>query len=419
MTDVDAAVAELDERHARQNPETAFTSDGDGRYRLAAPGIATFEADFLRRESRQLKAEVIVRCDLRGARTFDGVLAASDLNLSSTRTRSMHAKYLAERAQTEDVDWTGLLEEFAQRILAAERDGQPAQMLHEIPKPPPQASFTVDGLPLLARHPLVAFGDGGTAKSYLALYIAGTLAEEGHHVGYFDWELDGGDHRVRLERLFGANMPPIHYARCTRPLVYESDRLRRIIREEGLTYCVFDSVAFACDGPPESAEVAQRYFQALRQLGEIGSLHVAHITKQSDFADFKPFGSVFWNNGARATWNVKLADAIPGDGSIQIALHNRKANLGAKHPSIGFEITFGDGETTVRRVDVADVPDLAAGLTVRERMAHVLSRGPMPQANLAEEIDSTLETVSRTARRYKQQFVLLEGGKLALLEARR
>ena len=71
--------------------------------------------------------------------------------------------------------------------------------------------------------------------------------------GYADWEFSGEDHRDRLERLFGTDMPAIWYARCDRALVYEADRLRRIVAENDISYVIYDSVAFACDGPPESA----------------------------------------------------------------------------------------------------------------------------------------------------------------------
>ena len=60
------------------------------------------------------------------------------------------------------------------------------------------------------------------------------------------------------------------YACCERPLVYEVDRLQRICRDERIEFCIFDSVAFACDGPPEAAEIAARYFRAVRGTG--GSL---------------------------------------------------------------------------------------------------------------------------------------------------
>ena len=132
--------------------------------------------------------------------------------------------------------------------------------------------FTVDGLTLPRQHPSILFGDGGTGKSYIALYVAGRIAEQDISVALFDWELAGEDHRDRLERLFSDGMPRVLYCRCERPLVYEVDRLRRIVRDKGVQYAVYDSVAFASDGPPEAAEVAGRYFRAVRQIGG-GSLH--------------------------------------------------------------------------------------------------------------------------------------------------
>lgn len=401
----------------REAPQ--FQAVDEGRYRLdvLTAGV-TLELDYLRREGHQLKGELLVRCELPGALTFDGVLSASDINLSSTRARQMQAKYLAERSQAKELDWVGWLEELAQRVIAAERRGQPAVLLGDLPRPGPIETLEVDGLPLLARHPVILFGDGGTMKSYLALYIAGQLAKRGLRTGIFDWELCGEDHRDRLERLLGEEMPPIHYVRCTRPLVFEVERLRRIVRDEALDYVIFDSMAFACDGPPEAAEVAGRYFQALRRLGSPGSLHIAHVSKSFEGADQKPFGSVFWHNGARATWNVKLQETLPGETSTAIALHNRKANLSGKRPSVGFEFKFDRDRTHIRRVDLADVPDLAVTLPVRQRMALTLRHGALSPKALAEEIDADLETVKRTARRYQTQFKLLAGGGLALMEGR-
>jgi hypothetical protein len=81
------------------------------------------------------------------------------------------------------------------------------------------------------------------------------VVQMGLRVGYFDWELDGGDHRVRLDQMFGPGFEGIKYVKCDRPLTHEVDRLKRVIEEERLDYAICDSVAFACDGPPESAEV--------------------------------------------------------------------------------------------------------------------------------------------------------------------
>jgi hypothetical protein len=176
-----------------------FVRIDDSHYQLVLDhlGVA-FDVARLRRRFEELYGELTVTCELGGARTYDGVLSVGDFNLSNIRARQDRAKYLAQRAQTRDrdVDWLGLLEEFAQRVLAAERAGGPAVSLRELPRPTRDETLEVEGLPLLPRHPVILFGDGGAAKSYIALYLAGRLAERDHRVGLFNWELAGEDHEA-------------------------------------------------------------------------------------------------------------------------------------------------------------------------------------------------------------------------------
>lgn len=402
-------------RHGIATVGAKFSAVNDGRYRLEWPAIAvSFEVDRLRRDHNELVGELCVRCELPGARTFDGSLSIADFNLSSARARSERAKFLAGRANTRDLDWTGLVEEFCQRVLQADRAGQPAVDLRDVPRPRPDDNIQVDGFTLPRRHPSIVFGDGGSLKSYIGLYLAGRLAQQGMRLALFDWELAGEDHRDRLERLFGPDMPQILYAKCERPLVHEVDRLVRIVRDQRVEYGVFDSVAFACDGPPEAAEVAGRYFRVVRQIGG-GSLHIAHVSK-ADGADQKPFGSAFWHNGARATWYAQLADASADSDTLSLGLFNRKANLGRLRAPIGFTVTFTEDRTTFRHADVADSPDLAGKLTVRQRMAALLRKDAMTPEEIGHEIDAEPETVKRTARRYKGLFVTIPDGRIGLLQ---
>ena len=55
----------------------------------------------------------------------------------------------------------------------------------------------------------------------------------------------------------------------------------------------------ATDGPPESSVEALKYFRTLHRIGVRGSLGIAHVTKNGDGADQKPFGSAYWHNLAR------------------------------------------------------------------------------------------------------------------------
>src|SRR5262245_32488918 len=304
------------------------------RYKFEVPTCGViFEADRLRRDHNELIGELTVRCDLPGAQSVNGCLNIADFNFSSLRARQDRARLLRERAQTNGtVDWFGLLEDFCQRVHQAEREGNPAIDLRTVARPE-RDDINIEGFVFPRRHVSIVFGDGGAAKSYTGLYIAGNLALRGLKIGLFDWELCGEDHRERLERLFGSDMPQIFYCRCERPLTAETDRLRRIVREHQIDYAMYDSVAFACDGPPEAAEVAGRYFRAVREIG-CGSLHIAHVNK-SEENDRKPFGSSFWHNGARSTWFVQGV-ASGEDSTLRLGFYNRKANLGPLQPALSF-----------------------------------------------------------------------------------
>lgn len=390
-------------------PEAGFKSLSEDSYQLALPdrGI-TLVVDRLRRERNELIGELSVKSVLPGSRTVnDGVLSVADMNFSSARARQDRAKLLAARANTKDLDWTGVIEEFSQRVIEADRTGKPGIDLRELPRPSADDSLKVKGFVLPRRHPAILFGDGGAAKSYTALWLAGCLAEQGLSVGFFDWELAGEDHRDRLERLFPDGMPRILYARCERPLVHEADRLRRLAREAGLEYAVYDSVAFGSDGAPEAAEVAAAYFRAVRQIGG-GSLHVAHISK-AEGGDKKPFGSTFWHNGARSTWFVRAAEESD---PLTLGIFNRKSNLGKLSRPIGFEVTFGEEVTTFSRSEVAETPEFAARMTVTQRMQHLLRSGALTVTQIAEELDVELNTVTQTVNRYTKKgkvFIVLDG----------
>lgn len=373
--------------------------------RLEIPNIGiAFEADRLRREKHELHGELTVRCSLPGARTVNGCLVTGDFNFSSVTARQTRAKLLQQRAGSNgQIDWYAHLEEFCQGVFEREREGDPAEDIWEIQAPPKEDDFAVDGLAFPRSHPSILFGDGGSAKSYIALYIAGRLALQGVPVALFDWELSGGEHRDRFESLFRDQRPKLTYCRCERPLTSEVDRLARVIRERKIVYAFFDSISFACDGRPEDADTAARYFQAIRSLN-VGSLHVAHVNK-SEEADKKPFGSAFWHNGARATWYVK---ADPGDARLDLGFYHRKSNLGPLRHPVALRIAFHKHDTIIERISMSDNADLAEKMSVRQRMVELLGRGSMTFMEIAEQLDEKVDTVRKAVKR-GNTFVVING----------
>ena len=396
---------------ADQGSSTAareFTA-ADGCYTLTLPGIS-LEVDRLRRERGTLSGELIVRCSLPGARPVDaaGTISAAEFSLTSQRARQERASILGKRSGNEATDWFGLLEDLCLRVIQAERVGEPGVYLRDVPPPAPDRTIEIiPGFPLLLDDPQIWFADGGSLKSLFALYTGGSLAKHGIRAAFFDWEWTAPQHRGRFEHLFGPQMPDLLYVRCERPLTDESDRLRRIIRDERIDFGIFDSVAFACDGPPEAAETASAYFRALRTL-RIGSLNLAHITKAEN-GDQRPFGSIFWHNHARATWFIKRATDAPDSRAVDVALFNRKANTGPACPVLGLEVVFDNGRIEIHRKDAALMEDFKAKLPTWHRMIAALRSGPMTQAALASELDVSGETIRKAVQRSRTTFTRIDG----------
>lgn len=391
-------------------------------YRLSLPqsGIR-FDVTRIRRDHQETVGLLTVRVTFRGARTIDdNILSSADFNCSGQRSRSERAKFLLERSRAEDIDWMGLLEELCLRVLNAEDVGDPERPLQQVPMDEDAgAEMDAGGLPVLRRHPTIWFGDGGCGKSYLALYAAVDLVQRGERVLYCDWEFAGDDHRRRLHRLLGPvpDLPHLFYRRCDRPLVRDIGRIKEIVAARKITFLVCDSLGFAAEGAPEAAEAATGYFRAMRELGQMGSLHLAHISK-AEQGDQKPFGSVFWANGARGTWYLKRTDAEPTGDGLTVGLYHRKSNVGRLRPPFGVRVEFVGTETHIRTTEIGEHDELAAKLPVWQRMHHLLKHGAMPEAELAEMLDAKPASIRVAVSRNKETFLRLDDGRIGLLERR-
>jgi AAA domain len=400
----------LDDRIEQIPPVTAWRGIGPqliaerGVYtvRWDAPEQVQFEFDMLRvdRRSGTMTAEVTVH-------TYWPVLDfvhSAQLNLSSTQARVTLAKHLAGRVRDRELDWPALVETAIILTRNAFRAGEPSILLRDAPEPATAGPLLP---PLLAADgTTLLYGDGGTGKSLLALAAAvslhtglpllGLQPAVTRRVAFLDWEWSAPVHKRRLRRLLPeGELPDIRYIRCALPLRDDVDRLRRVIREDGIEYAVIDSVALAAGGDPERAETAIEFFGALRQL-EVDALAVAHVTKASDGE--KPFGSTFWHNSARATWYVRKAAEL-GASSFTVALVNKKANDAPLSLPLGFAVDMSDERTTIRPTNLADSPDLAKEIPLRLRIRQELLGGSLTYAELAERLEAKEDSVRATVKR--------------------
>jgi hypothetical protein len=377
--------------------------------------------DRMRRSSHELWGELVVKVNgnFPNAKTFDdGVLQTGDLNLSSVQARNTRAKILKTRAACDsDVDWEWLIEEFSTRVLTAERIGEPSIGMTDIPISADTDTqvWTVEGVPLLSDLPFVLFGDAAAAKSYLALWLSGTLAQRGIPVLYLDWEFSGSEHKKRLERLFSPPPSPqvMRYHRCDKPFIRMLDWIAGEVKKWKIQYLVCDSIGFAVEGSPLDAEAATRYFTSLRRFN-VGSLHLAHIAKaQDEGKDATIFGSNYFRAGARSAWYIERTTDNPDD-EIRVGLYHRKFNGGREQRKpLGFKLAFETKRTRIEAINLETVDELAANLPLIQRLRKTLADGPMAYKRLSEDLATPQNVLRSCIAKHKSSFIRV-GDKLGL-----
>ncbi len=403
-----------------------FERVADGRYLMQAPDALTeFEVAHLRRERHQLYGELTVRTSLPGAHTTHGVLFMADVNLSTLRGREDIAGSLASRTRAGRDEWLRSVDDLATCIGLAERSGEPAvRLTGQRPPLERHEHFRVLGFSLPQRLPSMIFAAGDSLKTYALDAIAVELDRRGITGLIIDAEMGIDDHQDRIGRLCDGAPPNfLHYMGCSRPLIYELDRIAEVVRQQRIQFLFCDSVGFLVHEKPESAESALKYFQAIRSLGPLGSLHLAHRAKSED-GDKMPFGSAFWFNSVRALWFAQRGEPSADSAVVDVAYLPRKFNVGAFPPPHGLRFDFRDDRTTVAPVSPASVPTLAGSLPLKRRILELLRSGPLDQDAIARALpDEFAETVSRTLRRHakpddKQMFVRIADGRFANVDRR-
>lgn len=179
----------------------------------------------------------------------------------------------------------------------------------------------------------ILFGDGGTGKGVIAAWWATRLVtEEKLRVLILDYENHAETEWRKRVEAFGGDMSQVFVVAPVTAIWDIAGSVAELIKELDIGYVIVDSALYACVGSDAyTPEAATRYSLAISQFNR-PVLTLAHKTKSKDDQD-KPFGSVFWHNGARLTISV---DAKGYDEPREI--NTRKANHGADfHKSIAWD----------------------------------------------------------------------------------
>ena len=406
----------------RTEPWTEEIPDGYIAYIPDAGGRVCFQFDSIERSGRDLDAEVTVWQEMPGV-TRESFGAR--LNIVSLSGRNMFRQQL-NAVFGKEGSWTAKLNRACQLVRQAHADLDDSVVLLEAPAI--AEAYLILGF-LLGDGPSILFGQGGSAKTYLALLMAICLSLGVPFLGrptkqvavlYVDYESSAYRLRQRVERILAGigmtdSLPALFYWPAKGiPLAELRPAIERKIARENIGAIFVDSAVLAAGADPERSETAARYFNTLGRIG-LPSMSVAHVTKQDD--DKYPFGSIFYHNSSRITWNVKLVHCDDGDNFVDVGLHNRKVNDDRLEPSFGQRITFepDGGAVRFKSLDLAQHTTLSRGVPVPTRiLSHLTGRGYMTAHELFdEEVHNNEESIGKALRR------MAKNGKLKVDDSER
>lgn len=270
--------------------------------------------------------------------------------------------------------------------------------------PPGPREYAIEGI-VPKCHTTKIFGDGGSAKSIIAL-SAGTAIARGAEswlgrkvqncpVLYGDFELDADEQRRRayqVARGLDLDKPP-------HDLLYVSGLGRAacevlmgcldVCVREGVGLFILDSLGIALEGDAGDARDVIRfhheYLDPFRAKG-ITLLVIDHQGKTQGgerYQSKRTFGSVYKENLARSVIQVEPGDR--GKGLLTVKLRQTKHNFGPKAEPFGAKLTFTEEMITVAEHPL-DATELAQEHTLNagDRVMLVLKDGPAFPADIAE-----------------------------------
>jgi hypothetical protein len=395
----------LDAEH-REPLEPKVTELDFDQYQVDLPsmgGWIYFGFSGMERRGRDLTAEVTTK--IVGIPGFPKTaMAPTNLNLSSSTGRKSLKDELEATFGT-SLDWHQQLNAAAVLVRDAYLASSPGRDLFDVVSTPinyriggEDYGFAPDG------EMTILFGDGGVSKTNIGLHALICVAYGLPFLGMptiqapvlmVDAEANEGRIRDRAERHLqgmGLSWNPrmIHYWPARgRSLIDMQESLRQYVRRHGVEFYLKDSITLLCSGEPEKADQARLYSQATQYIG-IGGIDIAHVTQEAgkSSSQLKPFGSVFWHNTARATWNVQKNQA-EGSRAMAVGLYNRKMNDDETMRPIGLSVRF-DGRTGPIQIEqmgsIHEDKSLSEKTPLRDRIYHAISKQYKSEAQLAEEL---------------------------------
>ncbi|MDP9455595.1 MAG: AAA family ATPase [Actinomycetota bacterium] len=299
-------------------------------------------------------------------------------------------------------------------------------------KPPGPRRYVVDGL-IAAAYIALLHGDGGVAKSLLALSLAvavaggrGTWLErrvEGGPVLYLDFELTVEEQARRVWQLCrgaGLEEPPenLLYLGAVEFGAREAFEVaRETCEERGVKLLVVDSYGVALQGDAEaSRDVIAFQHEVLGPFRELGAAvllidHQSKLHAGQSYQSKGAFGSVYKSNLARSVVQAEATDR--GEGTLTVRLRQKKHNFGPLAEPFGAKLTFSEEAVGLEAVELGPAELAEEGtLTAAERVKLGLADGPAYPWEISDFTGVPLKTVKNALTGLRKQGVVEPTGEM-------
>src|SRR5829696_6605385 len=287
---------------------------------------------------------------------------------------------------------------------------------------------------VLAAYVTLLYGDGGVAKSLLALALAVAVAGgsgkwlgrevESCPVLYVDFELDSEEQARRVYQLCrgqGLDTPPeglLYMSALGHPASEAFTAALEACKEHGVRMMVVDSLGPALQGDAEAARDVIGFFQKSIEPFRAEGIAILIIDHQSrlqqgqSYQSKGAFGSVFKTNLARSVIQAQATER--GEGTLTVRLRQKKHNFGPLAEPFGAKLSFTEEAVSMEAVEL-DASELAeeATLNATDRVKLALENGPAFPWEIAEHTGLAVKTVKNALTGLRKQEVVEPTGEIA------
>jgi hypothetical protein len=357
------------------------------------------------------------------------LISTTKLNLLSSRSISELTRRLND---VYPYDWSQILQASCTKVIEEFLNPPTPEKLTLTERLYPK--FLIDRF-ILHQSPTLWFAPGGSGKSFLALALA-ACCENGFDLFgtceptkalYLDWETDYQETTRRVS-LIAEGLSKIYeikkeemalpsYLRMYLPLVNGTEELLETVNTYGYQLLIIDSVAPALGSDLISAAEVTRFFGSVRRLNAEGitTLLITHISKgekKDNKSQRTPFGSIFFENFPRLTWELR-SEYREDDNSFLFGVFCRKSNVGKLEPK-GYKLSFLPNCVDIEYIDPEETDNTKQTLTAMT--IALLEKQDMTAKELASTLQATPETIWVTLNRLKKKGIIdnMENGKWGL-----